>query len=229
MVSALTNFWLSFLAGLLAPLGAVCILPLYPGFLAYLSSKLSGKESRKTIALFGVIVVLGVLVSMLIIGLIFSFLQESLTKVIGIISPIAFGILMVLSILLIVGVDFTRFAPKTTAPVLKNPFASSFIFGLFFGAIVIPCNPAPLIILFAISTSTVSFITNFLNFLFFGLGMGLPLLLISFISATRSTKVLDFLSRHQRIINLIAGIIMLAVSLYYLFFVFRVYQYVLGG
>lgn len=229
MVSALTNFWFSFLAGLLAPLGAVCVLPLYPGFLAYLSSKISSRKSQKTITLFGVIVMLGVLVSMLVIGLVFSFLRESLTKAIGIISPIAFGILAVLSVLLILGVDFTKFAPKTTAPVLKNPFVSSFVFGLFFGAIVIPCNPAPLIVLFAISTSTISFITNFLNFLFFGLGMGLPLLLISFISAAKSKEVLGFLSKRQRIINIIAGIIMLVISLYYLFFVFRVYQYVLGG
>lgn len=224
MVSVAANFWLSFLAGLLAPLGAVCVLPLYPGFLAYLAGKLSVKEAKKIIILLGVIVTLGVLVSMLIIGLIFSFLQESLTKAIGIISPIAFGILAVLSILLIIGVDVTRFVPKTTAPVLKNPFASSFIFGLFFGAIVIPCNPAPLIVLFAISTSTVSFITNFLNFLFFGLGMGLPLLLISFISAAKSQIVIGFLSKHQRVINVIAGIIMLGVSLYYLIFVFRIFR-----
>lgn len=227
MVSVAANFWLSFLAGLLAPLGAVCVLPLYPGFLSYLSSKFSGKESRKIIILLGVTVTLGVLVSMLIIGLIFSSLQESLTKVIGIISPIAFGILAVLSILLIIGVDFTKFVPKTTAPVLKNPFLSSLIFGLFFGTIVIPCNPAPLIVLFAISTSTVSFITNLLNFFFFGLGMGLPLLLISFVSAAKSQEVLGFLSEHQRIINVVAGIIMLGVSVYYLFFVFRVQQYVL--
>ena len=222
MVSVVANFWLSFLAGLLAPLGAVCVLPLYPGFLAYLAAKVSKKDSTKTIVLLGLIVMFGVLVSMLLIGAIFSFLQESLSRAIGIISPIAFGLLLLLSILLIIGVDFTQFVPKTTAPVLKNPFASSFIFGLFFGAIVIPCNPAPLIVLFAISTSTVSFITNFLNFLFFGLGMGLPLLIISFISAAKSQEVIGFLGKHQRLINIIAGIIMLGVSLYYLIFVFKV-------
>jgi|TARA_Y100000310_G_C20598816_1_gene771917 hypothetical protein len=35
-MGALLNIWISFLAGLFAPLGAVCVLPLYPGFLAYL-------------------------------------------------------------------------------------------------------------------------------------------------------------------------------------------------
>ena len=168
MVSIIANFWLSFLAGLFAPLGAVCILPLYPGFLAYLAGKLSKKSSKKTIILLGVIVTLGVMLSMFIFGLIFTtFLQASLAKAIGVVSPIAFGILAVISFLLIINVNLGKFFPQTHAPVLKNPFLSSLLFGLFFGAIVLPCNPASLIVLFAISTSTVSFFTNFLNFSFF--------------------------------------------------------------
>lgn len=223
MVSALTNFWLSFLAGLLAPLGAVCVLPLYPGFLAYLAGKVPKKDPKKTIILLGVIVTLGVMLSMFIFGLIFTqFLQASLAKAIGVISPIAFIILAVVSVLLIFNVNIGKFFPQTHAPMLKNPFLSSLLFGLFFGAIILPCNPASLIVLFAISTSTMTFVANFLNFVFFGLGMGLPLLLISFISTARSQEVLGFLSQHQRVINIIAGIIMLGVSLYYLIFVFKV-------
>jgi cytochrome c-type biogenesis protein len=224
MVSAITNLWISFLAGLFAPLGAVCVLPLYPGFLAYLSSKLSGKESKNTIMMFGVIVTLGVITSMLIFGLIFTkLLQVSLTRAIGIISPIAFGILTLVSLLLIFNIDFGRFFPKTHAPVLKNPYLSSFIFGLFFGAIVLPCNPASLIVLFAVSTSTISFVTNFLNFVLFGIGMALPLLIFAIISATKSQQVIGFLTSHKRIINLVAGIIMFIISLYYLIFVFKVF------
>ena len=224
MVSVIANLWLSFLAGLFAPLGAVCILPLYPGFLAYLAGKLSKKSSKKMIILLGVIVTLGVMLSMFIFGLIFTtFLQASLAKAIGVVSPIAFGILTVISVLLIFNVNIGKFFPQTHAPVLQNPFFSSLLFGLFFGAIVLPCNPASLIVLFAISTSTVSFLTNFLNFAFFGLGMGLPLLLLAFISAAKSQEVIEFLSRHQRIINIVAGVIMLGVSLYYLIFVFRVF------
>lgn len=224
MVSVIANLWLSFLAGLLAPLGAVCVLPLYPGFLAYLAGKVSKKDSKKTIILLSVLVTLGVILSMFIFGLIFTaFLQTSLAKAIGVISPVAFVILAVVSVLLIFNVNIGKFFPQTHAPVLKNPFLSSLLFGLFFGAIVLPCNPASLIVLFAISTSTMSFAANFLNFVFFGLGMGLPLLLISFISAAKSQEVIGFLTKHQRTINIIAGVIMLAVSLYYLIFVFRIF------
>ena len=239
MVSVIVNFWLSFLAGLFAPLGAVCVLPLYPGFLAYLAGKLSKndnldadetkdtalpQDNKKKIILFGLVVTSGVIISMLIIGLIVStILKASLTKAISIVSPIAFGLLAVISLLLIFNFDIGRFMPKLHAPVLKNPYFSALVFGLFFGAIVLPCNPASLAILFAVSTSVTSFITNFFNFLFFGIGMALPLLVLAIVSATKSKQVIGFLTKYKRGINLIAGLIMLGVSLYYLIFVFKIF------
>lgn len=212
------------MAGLFAPLGAVCVLPLYPGFLSYLASKTTTKDSKKQIVLFGVVVSLGVIISMLVLGLIFVFiLKASLTKVIGIVSPIAFGILALVSILLIFNFDIGRFMPKVHAPVLKNPLFSAFLFGTFFGAIVLPCNPASLAVLFAVSTSTIAFITNFLNFLFFGMGMAFPLLVLALISASKSQEVIGFLTKYKRTINIIAGVIMLGISSYYLIFVFKVF------
>jgi cytochrome c-type biogenesis protein len=224
MVSDLANLWISFLAGLFAPLGAVCVLPLYPGFLSYLASQVTDKENKKQIIIFGVIITLGVILSMFLFGLIFTFfLQKSLTKAIGIISPIAFGILAIISIFLIFNFDLGRFFPKINAPVKKNPYLSSLIFGLFFGAIVLPCNPASLAVLFAVSTSIMEFIVNLFNFVVFGFGMALPLLIFALISAAKSKEILGFLTTKKRAINLIAGIIMLVVAAYYLIFVFRIF------
>lgn len=219
----LANLWIAFLAGLFAPIGAVCVLPLYPGFLAYLASKAQDDPSKSTIIKFGLIVVAGVIASMFVIGLIFSgLLQASLTKVTAIVSPIAFGILAIISLLLIFNVDLGKFFPQTHAPVLKNPYYSALIFGLFFGAIVLPCNPASLAILFAVSTSVTRFLTNLLNFLFFGIGMGLPLLVLAYLSAASGKTLINWLTSHKKSINITAGIIMLVISLYYLFFVFKI-------
>jgi len=50
----ITEFSTAFTLGLLTPLGAVCVLPLYPGFLAFLSKQASGNSSnRKAIMLSG--------------------------------------------------------------------------------------------------------------------------------------------------------------------------------
>lgn len=223
MAADVLNIWFSFLAGLFAPLGAVCVLPLYPGFLAYLAGKAGTKDARKNIIKLGFLVVLGVIVSLFLVGLIFTFfLQMSLTAAIGIISPIAFGILAVISILLIFNVDLGRFLPRKTAPIVQNPYLSSLLFGLFFGVIVLPCNPASLVVLFAVSTSTATFLLNLLNFLAFGIGMALPLLVLAIISAAKSQIVITFLTKWKNVINRLAGVVMLGISLYYLFFVFRI-------
>lgn len=222
-MGSLVNISLAFLAGIFAPIAAVCVIPLYPGFLSFLSNQLSGKDSKKTIIYLGLTVTFGVILSMFIFGLIFvKIFQTSLTNAIGIISPIAFAILGLISLFLIFNFDFGKLFPKISSPLTKNPFLSALIFGLFFGAIVLPCNPASLIVLFALSTSTTSAFLNLLTFIFFGLGMATPLLLFSIISAQWNEKVIGYLVRNKRNINLIAGLIMLTISLYYLIFVFRI-------
>ena len=44
MMVEFSNLYISYLAGLFAPLGAVCVLPLYPAFISFLSKKSEGKE-----------------------------------------------------------------------------------------------------------------------------------------------------------------------------------------
>jgi len=224
--SFLTDFVTAFVLGLLTPLTAVCVLPLYPGFLSYLANKLVGNEqNKKLLILFGLIVTSGVIVFMFLLGLIFTtFLQLSLTKIIGIISPIAFGILIIISILLIFDIDIGRFLPRVRTPAAKNPLFNAFVFGFFFGAIVIPCNPLFIAALFARSLTTMGFLTNILNFLAFGIGIGTPLLVFSIISSAASKSIISFLVKHKRKINLVSGIFMLIVSLYYLIFVFRIFS-----
>ena len=57
-----------------------------------------------------------------------------------------------------------------------------------------------------------------LNFILFGFGMALPLILLGVLGSSQT--IINYLTTHKRKINLIAGIIMLAISLYYLIFVF---------
>jgi len=236
----LVVLWEAFLLGLATPLGAVCVLPIYPGFLVYLSTQVSGEQtSRKTIFLFGLIITFGVILFMFLMGLVFTTLLEvSLTSIVQIISPIAFSILLVISLILIVTgirslitgkeVDIWRFLPKGRAPMARNPWLSAFLYGFFFGAIVVPCNPGFIAILFARAVSTVDFVQNIFRFLFFGMGVGFPLLVLAGVSSTATDAIMNFLTKHGKWVNLTAGIIMLGISLYYLLFVFRVFETLFG-
>jgi cytochrome c-type biogenesis protein len=226
----LSSLFASFVLGLLTPLTAACVLPLYPGFLAYLSNQLSGREDKKTLALFGFIITGGVILFMFLLGLLFTtVLQVSLTNVIGVVSPMAFAILFVISLLLIFNADIGKFLPKAKTPSgIKNPWINSFSFGFFFGAIVVPCNPAFIAVLFTRTISTIGFIENLASFVFFGLGMGAPLLAFSLISTTKSSAIIGYLTEHKRAINLAAGLIMLVISMYYLVCVFTVFGNIPG-
>ena len=162
---------------------------------------------------------------MISLGVVFTtLLQKSLTSVIGIVSPIAFGILGVISLALIFDFDFSRFIPKSNVQTEdKSPLKSAFVFGFFFGAIVLPCNPAFIAAFFARALLFGDFFSSMFNFLSFGVGLGFPLLVLSITSGQWSKKIIGFLTKNKRKINLISGLIMLGISIYYLFFVFRVF------
>jgi len=157
-------------------------------------------------------------------GLLFTtFLEISLTKVIGIVSPIAFVILFIISIMLIFDVDVGRFFPRASIPRSNNPLISAFIYGFFFGAIVVPCNPLFIAALFTKTILSSNFISNILNFLFFGLGIGFPLLAFSVVSMEKSGSIINYLVKYKRTINLFTGIIMMVISVYYLMIVFKIF------
>jgi cytochrome c-type biogenesis protein len=214
----------TFFLGLATPLTAACVLPLYPGFLSYLSNQFSENPSRRTYALFGVTVVAGVMSFMLILGVFFTaVLQQSLSAVIQVVSPIAFTLLGIFSIVLIFDLDFQS-RLNFQAPEFENPLLNGFSFGFFFGAIIIPCNPAFISIFFARSFLFTNPVNSLLNFLMFGIGIGFPLLVFSLVSSAKSQKIISFITNHESKINKATGAIMLAVSLYYLTCVFH-----LGG
>lgn len=220
-LSAMVNFsslYISYLAGLFAPLGAVCVLPLYPAFISFLSEK-KGKYSISKLTW---VITSGIVISMFLFGLVFAGLfSSSLTSAISIVSPIAFGILLIIGVLMILGVDFSTVFPKKNYPHLKSPVKTSFLFGLFFGAIVLPCNPASLIILFALGLSGVDFVLNLFGFILFGIGMATPLIVFAY-AADRTEKIIEFFARNKRRVDVVAGIIMVLISAYYLFFVFKI-------
>ncbi len=156
------------------------------------------------------------------IGVLFTtILSVSLTSVIGLVSSIAFGILAEISILLILQVGLGRTFPKVRVQEAKKPLPQAFLFGLFFGAVVLPCNPGMITAFFtkSLTCSGFDFISNMANFLIFGIGIAAQLL-----SQAVSKRIIEFLVQRSKLINRAAGILMLGVSLYYLIKVFHIFS-----
>lgn len=215
-----TQLGSSFALGLATPLTAVCVLPLYPSFLAYLSNQ---REARLPISLLALLVAGGVLTFMLALGLVFTtLLESSLTRVVGVVSPLAFGLLGVGSLLLLADVELSHLLPAVDPPQSTHPVASAFGYGFFFGAIVVPCNPGFIAVFFARAFLFSDPAGSLLNFLAFGAGIAAPLVGLAVVSDRWQSRVLRTLTGHQSLVNRVTGAVMLAVSVYYLVFVFGV-------
>jgi cytochrome c-type biogenesis protein len=217
----MSEFFLAYTLGLLAPLTAVCVLPLYPGFLLFLRSR--AKQGMKLWP-FGLLVTFGVISMMLAVGVLFGLIfSVSLSKVIQIISPIAFGILGLIGVLLIIGVDFSRFFGHISRKESKNPFIDAYLFGLFFGFIVLPCNPGFIVALLAQATTVSDTVLRLTQFVLFGLGMGTPLIALTVLPSRASKGLISFLTSHKRVIDVVAGVLLLGFALYELIFVFTIF------
>jgi cytochrome c-type biogenesis protein len=71
--------------------------------------------------------------------------------------------------------------PQIQVPVLSQPFVNAFIYGLLYGPIALPCSGSLAVSIFALSLTAVEAFSKFNIFFWFGLGFGIPLLLLSFL------------------------------------------------
>jgi len=224
-----------FLLGLATPLTAACVVPLYPGFVAYLSSQSTAADDATATGttddgdghsplVLGVLVTVGVLAFMLSLGLVFAtLLQTSLDGVIGVVSPVAFGLLALLSLALIADLDVLSRASTVEPPQTSHPALTALLYGFFFGAIVVPCNPGVLAFALARQFLVTAPVEKLLVFFSFGLGIGTPLLCLAVVSEAAGRRLTRALARHRRAINAGTGLVMLVVAVYYLLWVFDVF------
>ena len=210
----LSNILASIGIGLLASTSP-CVFPLYPGYLAYISASGSKNKSNKTNQYFlGFFVLLGVLVMMLFLGAIISLLSLSIGRALAVIVPIADGILIVLGVLLLFDHNPFKRLPQIKIPVLSHPYANAFLYGLLYGPIALPCSGPLVVSIFAISLQSTAFLARLGTFLWFGLGFGLPLFVLSFMGGAFQKPITRFFAQHSRWINLLSGLLIVGLGVY---------------
>lgn len=215
-MNTLGTLFLSFLAGIYTPLGAVCVIPLYPGYLAYLVSQAENGQQRRPLIL-GFLVTAGVIGSMLLFGLLTIIVfNQSISAAIAITTPIVYTLLALLGISMILGLDPGRLFPGIRTPTVESAAGSALLYGGFFGLVALPCNPAGLIMIFSLQATIPEAALSIIHFIVFGFGMALPLLILSVLSEKKVSRILAILIRYQSVIKRGAGIVILAIALYYL-------------
>jgi cytochrome c-type biogenesis protein len=202
----------AFSVGLLASMSP-CVLPLYPGFLAYLSGGQWVTNSRRRYFL-GFFVLAGVLLMMLLLGALIALLSISVGTALRWVVPLSDTIIIGLGALLIFNINPFKALPQIRVPALRHPFANAFVYGLLYGPLTLPCSGPLVVSVFALSLSVRDALSRTSVFLWFGLGFGLPLLILSFLAGGLQRQITQALARHSRQINLIAGLMLAGIGIY---------------
>jgi cytochrome c-type biogenesis protein len=202
---------LNFTLGL-ASAASPCLLPLYPGFLAYLAGNAASLGGRRATGLLGLVVLAGVLSAMVLVGVALTILAVPLGSVLGYLIPLIIATLAVLGVLLLAGLNpFARLA-TVRVPIVTNPYAQAYVYGALLGPLALPCAGAFLIAIFATSFGVADAATRLVGFLAYGLGFGLPLVVLSLVAGARAQMAARLVARHHRVIEVVSGVILLVAA-----------------
>lgn len=191
-----------------------CILPLYPGFIAYLAGNQSGLQNRQSMRWLGVTALAGVLTSMAVVGLAITLLQVAIGKVLALLLPLLYGLLIVLGILMFFKINPFERLPMLRSPRMQSPLLTSFVYGLLYGPMTLPCSGALILGVFAYSTTSIGSLIDAISYVIaFGLGFGLPLLILPLLADSTRKVVLQTMLKHHNLLTRGAGILLIIIGL----------------
>jgi len=191
-----------------------CVLPLYPGYLAYLSGGQEGLKNKAGRYLLGFFVLAGVLVTMLLLGAVIALLSVSVGRALSVVIPIADIIIIILGILLLLDINPFKQLPQIQVPVLQNSYVNAFVYGMLYGPIALPCAGPLVVGIFALSFTTTEMFAQLGIFFWFGIGFGLPLLVLSFLSGAAASLITRQFARRARLINVVSGVLLVGIGVY---------------
>lgn len=200
----------------LASAASPCLLPLYPAFLAYLTGTTTADTGgkRKISGFMGLAVLAGVLTVMLLLGLIFVFIKAPLSLLLGVAVPVIDVLLISLGVMLLAGRNPFIKLSTVRVPGTSGPLSQAYVYGLFLGPIALPCAGPFLIATLGIAIGASGTFSTMATFVVFGLGFGLPLVLLSVLARARQDTVVRFITRHHRAIEVGSGVLLIVAGLW---------------
>ncbi|MCP6720235.1 MAG: cytochrome c biogenesis protein CcdA [Patescibacteria group bacterium] len=206
----------AFVAGIVSFLSP-CVLPIIPGFLAYLSgtSLSDSRSKRKDVFLNSVFFVLGFSVIFAILGVLLNTVLEAVAYNALIWLSRIGGAIIIFFGLYLVGLIKIPFLDREHKFAVKKQFKSkyitSFVFGSAFGAGWTPCVGAALGAILGLA-ATQPGITFYL-LLSYSLGLGIPFLVVGFFAAQAST-IINRYAHILKYINIAFGVVLIVLGVF---------------
>jgi cytochrome c-type biogenesis protein len=196
----------AFILGNGAILTNVCVLPLYPGLIAFLAGNAQNEKAQRGIKWLGLLVLAGVLTLMTLVGLLLYLLQESFDVILPILLPIIYGIVIIMGLFMLTGRNPFNRLSTAQSPVLNNPYSGAYVYGLLLGPMTLPCTGPLIVSAFLLGAGSLAGLTGSLAYFFaFGLGFGWPLVLLPFIAAPFQRRFTRWLTQNYKLLTRVSG------------------------
>jgi cytochrome c-type biogenesis protein len=204
----------AFILGNSAILTNVCILPLYPGLIAFLAGQAQNEKGRKATRWLGLLVLAGILTLMTVVGLLLYLGQKSFGTILPLLLPFIYGMVILLGLLMVSGRNpFARLS-ISQAPLLSNPYAGAYLYGLLLGRMTLPCAGPLVVSAFLLGAGSFTGLTSSLAYFFaFGLGFGWPLVLLPFAAAPLQRRFTRWLTQNHTLLTRFSGVLLILIGL----------------
>jgi len=205
----------AFLLGNAAILTNVCLLPLYPGLIAFLAGNAANERAKRVTPWLGLMVLLGVLSLMTLVGLLLYALQATFGSLLAWLLPLIYGAVIVLGALMLFGVNpFARLNGVST-PLLRNPLASAYLYGVLLGPMTLPCTGPVVVSAFLLGAGSAAALAGSLVYFFvFGLGFGWPLVLLPFAATPLQRRGVGWLTRNHTLLTRVSGVLLVGIGIF---------------
>ncbi len=200
----------AFLLGNAAILTNVCMLPLYPGLIAFMAGTGASDRAARWI---GVMVLAGVLSLMLVIGWLLYALEASFGSILPWLLPVIYLIVGGMGVLMLTGRNpFQRFS-MSQAPVLRNRYLSAYAYGLLLAPMTLPCVGPVVVSAFLLGAGgTRELADSIAYFLAFGLGFGWPLVMLPLLAQPFQRQFTSWTTSHHRLLSSVSGGLLVAIG-----------------
>ncbi len=150
---------------------------------------------------------------MLAVAVILIFVSVPMGALLAYLVPLTDGLLVVLGVLLLAGRNPFALLPGMSVPIIADPFGRAYVYGLMLGPLALPCAGAFALSLIAFAVGLTDALQKVVVFLAYGLGFGLPLVILSLITGARQRQIVGAVTRRHRAIEVFAGILLIAVGI----------------
>lgn len=205
----------AFLLGNSAILTNVCLLPLYPGLIAFLAGNADNKRSRRATGWLGIFVLVGVLTTMTLVGVVLFLLQQSFHNLLVWLLPVVYAIVIILGVLMLIGINPFDRIRTLQAPILQNPYLTAYLYGILLGPMTLPCTGPIILSAFLVGASMgtfSAFADGILYFLVFGLGFGWPLVLLPLLAMPLQRQFTGWLTKNHHLLTRISGTLLMLIG-----------------